>query len=222
MKSTYNERFRFDEPLSHTSASRATRFRAKKRKTALIGTPKEHQQISMETHNMTESGFVPGSSGYLQTHDEEIGLLNENPEEQIFNDSNDTEHHQCLEDMILLPPQLSHPGEYEDNDEVVEEQDDPSHSLSETQSNSTPLYEGSSFTVASSSVLIHKFKMRHNLTKQALVDLLKLIKLHCPSPNLCPSSVYLLDQQFPDFEYEVIMHYFCSKCLQTLLNALYV
>ena len=42
------------------------------------------------------------------------------------------------------------------------------------------LYEESSLTVSPSSVLIMKYKMSHNLTQEALADLLLLIKLHCP------------------------------------------
>ncbi len=60
----------------------------------------------------------------------------------------------------------------------------------------TPLHEGSSFTVCSSSVLVMKCKMRHNLTQEALADLLQLLNLHCPSPNQCPSSVYLFNKQY--------------------------
>lgn len=50
------------------------------------------------------------------------------------------------------------------------------------------LYEGSALTANSSSVLILQYQMRHRLTKEALADLLQLIKLHCPSPNLCPAT----------------------------------
>ena len=75
------------------------------------------------------------------------------------------------------------------------------------------LYEKSSLTVSSSSVLIMKYKMRHNLTQEALADLLLLIKLHCPSPNQCLSSVYHFNKQFPDLQYPIVNHYFCNKCL---------
>jgi hypothetical protein len=45
-------------------------------------------------------------------------------------------------------------------------------------------------TLSASSILVVKFKMRHGLTKEALSDLLKLIK-PCPTPNLCCRSMYL-------------------------------
>jgi len=90
--------------------------------------------------------------------------------------------------------------------------------LSQESSHSTstadPLYEGSSLTSASSSVLLMKYAMKHNLTREALADLLELMKLHCPSPNMCPSSLYHLNKHFKDLRYEATMHYFCSSCYQ--------
>lgn len=60
----------------------------------------------------------------------------------------------------------------------------------------TPLYEGCTLTVPSSSVLIMKFKERHNLTEEGLSDLLQLMKLHCPVPNNCPATVYYFGNSF--------------------------
>ena len=54
------------------------------------------------------------------------------------------------------------------------------------------LYDGSFLTVSSSAVLIMKYKLRHKLTEEAIADLLRLIKLHCPSPNRSLTSVYVL------------------------------
>ncbi len=42
----------------------------------------------------------------------------------------------------------------------------------------TLLYEGSRLNVTASSVLIQKFIMRHNITKEALVDLLRYTAPH--------------------------------------------
>ena len=51
-------------------------------------------------------------------------------------------------------------------------------------------------TCASSSILIMKYAMKHNITKDALVDMLDLIRLHCPIPNMCPSTLYYFKKQF--------------------------
>jgi len=82
-------------------------------------------------------------------------------------------------------------------------------------SSSALLYEGADLTVGASSVLLLQFKMRHNLTQEALGDLVELVKLHCPSPNKCFQSLYLFKKQFSDHKLPVMLHYFCSSCLQT-------
>ena len=75
------------------------------------------------------------------------------------------------------------------------------------------LYEGSTLTTSVSSLLIMQFK-RYQLSKG--VDLLRLIRLHCPSPNQYPSSLYLFNKQFQEAKLSVIPHYFCSTCLQKI------
>ena len=51
---------------------------------------------------------------------------------------------------------------------------------------SLPLYEGSSLTYDSSSILlmIMKYAMKHNITEDALADLLELVRYIVPSPIL--------------------------------------
>ena len=80
------------------------------------------------------------------------------------------------------------------------------------------LYDGCKLTVSSNSVLVMKFKQRHNPTDEGLADLLQLIRLHCPVPNSCPTSVYYFKKQFSDFKYPTTLHQYCSKCLTTLQN----
>lgn len=74
------------------------------------------------------------------------------------------------------------------------------------------LYEGSSLTVAASSIMMMNLKMKHNLTDTCMEDILKLIKFHCPTPNNCVRSVYLLKKNFKESKYPVIYHYYCDKC----------
>ena len=76
------------------------------------------------------------------------------------------------------------------------------------------LFPGCPLTVTASSVLLTQFKMRHNLTQEAVSDLLQLLSLHWPVPNNCVSSVYLFNKQFTTLETPVKHHYFCSTCLQ--------
>lgn len=75
------------------------------------------------------------------------------------------------------------------------------------------IYEGSELTVASSCLLLKKFRMQHRLTDTAFADLLRLISLHCPQPNKCPTSPYLFDKQFGGHKLPMVFHNFCSNCL---------
>lgn len=81
-----------------------------------------------------------------------------------------------------------------------------------------PLFESCPLTPSASNILLMKFKMRHNLTNEALSDLLKLIKLHCPTPNLCCQSMYFFKKQLS------MMHNLkqpAAVCFHSLCNACY-
>jgi hypothetical protein len=76
-----------------------------------------------------------------------------------------------------------------------------------------PLFEGCPLSLSSSNILLMKFKMRHGLTNEALSDLLKLIKLHCPTPNLCCQSMYFFNKQLmKNLKQPFCFHSFCSAC----------
>jgi hypothetical protein len=51
-------------------------------------------------------------------------------------------------------------------------------------------------TVATSALLVMKFKAKHKVSNEGLQDLLNLIKLHCPTPNRCIVTSYLFNKQF--------------------------
>ena len=57
-----------------------------------------------------------------------------------------------------------------------------------------------------------QFKVRHDLSEQALTDLFQLIRLHCPQPNNFISSIYQFKKQFQNLYYPIVFHYFCSSC----------
>ena len=86
------------------------------------------------------------------------------------------------------------------------------------QQSAAPLFEGSNLTCASSSILIMKYAMKHNITKDALSDLLDLLRLHCPKPNSCPSTLYYLKKQFKHLDYPVKFHYFCNECFHEVID----
>ena len=69
--------------------------------------------------------------------------------------------------------------------------------------------------MASSSILIMKFKAKHKLSNEGLQELLNLIKLHCPRiSNKCITSSYLFNKQFG--ENSAVSHHYCNTCLQSV------
>ena len=64
------------------------------------------------------------------------------------------------------------------------------------------LYDGSNLTVQASD--------------ETMTDVLHLIKLHCPTPNNCISSLYHFKKQFSHMQYPIVISHFCSSCLNVL------
>ena len=138
----------------------------------------------------------------------------ESPSDSDFGDEegagfelDDNDHPLSLEKEILYDERTDSPPDVTES----ETEDESSSELAESF-----LYDGSSLTVRTSSVLILKFKMRHNLTDESVSDLLHLIKLHCPAPNRCLSSLYHFKKQFYDMQYPIVVSHFCSCCLNAL------
>lgn len=71
-------------------------------------------------------------------------------------------------------------------------------------------------TLNASVLLIKKFQMRHKLTQVAISDLLQLMKLHFPSPNCFPSSLFLFNKHLPLLRDPLDYNFFCSRCLEEL------
>ena len=79
------------------------------------------------------------------------------------------------------------------------------------------LYKGSSLTMSASNILVMAYSMKHNLSNEAIGDLLQLLKLHLPNPNNCVGSAYSFKKQFAvNSTPKVDHHYFCSKCFQNV------
>ncbi len=206
--SSYNERFKFDDPLGPRSASKSTRYRAKRKRVCeavdlSLSQPEgegDHERIEYPQQGLRPISYV-GSTVIDMAVDAEESETEEN----------ETGEHQISESS-MVPPLVRDNVPHVDEDFLLED-----NILSLSRSD-TLLYEGSRLNVTASSVLIQKFVMRHNITKEALADLLKLLKIHCPSPNLCLSSVYQFKKQFPELEYKPILHYFCNQCVTDVAN----
>ena len=80
---------------------------------------------------------------------------------------------------------------------------------------SEKIYDNCEFSVCRFNCLIMKFAIKHNLTFNAIDDLLNLFSLLSPKPNLIPTSIYKLKRFFMQHAEEGSTNQlFCSNCEQ--------
>jgi len=238
-KEPYSCHFQFPDPISKVAGSRTTRYRlCKKRKRgshtdslANCDDIEDNSQAvpfdanDVEDNATTSSGQSSVEKGascsvrvttacdradseVLEGTQAEVGLSDEHgvPEEP----------EDVLNDLLPEDPEVL-------NDLIPEEPeaDDDHNSLdaiTDAMECDTPLYPDSLLTQSSSSLLIKQYSVRHNLTQEALADLLKLLRLHCPTPNSLPISLYSFQKHFHSLQIPLTLHYYCSSCLQHLPN----
>ena len=262
MKSSYNERFSFADPLAKASACRVTRHRAKKLKQGedATGDVSQYQYSEMVSYydgvssDEGEDGInlIPCATKNSQSN----AIVSTNLETATSTDyyvcNGIINHPQSLEfsDLVAGNPVPGHTDveednedddydDYDDNDDDDDDDDDnddgddddddddnddddddddddePSNEVTENESRFQHelLYKEASITTSASRVLIMKYTMKHKLSREALADLLQILKLHCPFPNNVPSSLFHFTKHFKDFQYPVKYHYFCNTCL---------
>lgn len=78
------------------------------------------------------------------------------------------------------------------------------------------LYNGTQISVGLSLILIMSFVINHSFTDAALRDLLQIISLHCPSPNLCITSLYIFKKYFAATKFNFKRHYYCPFCKSSI------
>ena len=118
--------------------------------------------------------------------------------------------HTDHEDVVYWEDELSQ-DDCSSDDEI-----DSALEITSPTNHDEQLFEGSNLTVHASSLLLLQYKLRHRLTEEAMSDLLRLIKMHCPSNNKCPGAVFQLKKFFPDINYTIKPHHFCSQCMQSV------
>ena len=77
------------------------------------------------------------------------------------------------------------------------------------------VYSGGPITLNASHLLVTAYVNRHQLSRSATDDLLKLISLHCPAPNRCFTSTHTLQahKHSPALnDIPLVQHFFCSEC----------
>ena len=209
-KLLYNSHFLYADPLAKSSLSRSTRCRMLRKcriyeeRTREFMETSEGQPNSDSSHddNPTEPfDAVSSSSDYNSVSDGEESTSDYYDEDLDRENEVDSDIDGNDDDFQASGLELS---ATQDEASVIED---------------NPLFQGCPLTVTSSSVLIMQYKMRHNLTNVAIVDLLKLLKLHCPNPNQCVPSLYMLNKRFIELKYKIKLHYFCSSCLQEVTDS---
>ena len=78
------------------------------------------------------------------------------------------------------------------------------------------LYKGATLTLGLSIILIMSFAINHNLTDAAVRDLLQILSLHCPSPNICVTSLYIFKKHFAATLFNSKRHYYCPMCKSSI------
>lgn len=74
------------------------------------------------------------------------------------------------------------------------------------------LYSGAPISSSSSVVLLLSFVFKHNLTREALSDLLAVVEAHCPRPNNCRTTVKKLFEFVSQAKGDIVKHYYCGYC----------
>ena len=198
--------FQCADPLSREAASRTTRYRILKKRKAEenLETNSSDQDLPCAEPSQ-DLQFLGSDNEQEQQGDSEREQQGNNEQEQdcdLFSDEPLTE---------LLPEE---PETHDVLDLPSEDNEDVGDSPLQIVDNAA----GCAAVVSSCSVLVKKYSVHHNLTQEALADLLQLLRLYSSTPDILPQSLYLFEKQFESLKYPLTIHYFCSDCLQVIPN----
>ena len=119
---------------------------------------------------------------YLDNEQDEY-LDNEQDE---YLDNEQDEYLDNAQDEHIDNEQDEHIDNEQDEHLDNEQDDDPINS----KHLDAPLYPGATITFKITMILLLTFAVRHKLSNEAISDLLYIIEILCPKPNLCCKSVY--------------------------------
>jgi len=126
----------------------------------------------------------------------------------------------CTDDLFdYIGPSYNPPSDDEDFEDDKSSDDEGSVDTDDLNAFGNRLYDNARITQQESTVLIFSYICRHNLTKAAQNDLLKLLLQYLPKDvpdNTIPRSVYLLRKSLNiDFS-KSEKFYFCPNCKGTI------
>lgn len=228
----YNSRFQCADPMAKTAVNRSTRYRLLKKRRLEEQRRDEdftdnlYVDPEFDNTDLSETGIEPTGSEFVSDDADssnEVVTEEQSPdvlaECELLNDFYPPDL--LIDEQVLhLSPDLDSDEDSNERErEIINDQSEQVDDVDGSNFHNLPdvsLFDGCPLTLSASNLLIMKFKMRHNITKEALSDLLKLIKLHCPIPNLCPSSLYLFEKHFKTLKYPVRFHLFCDICYEEI------
>lgn len=111
--------------------------------------------------------------------------------------------------------ELSTISDSEHEDEERDIVDDFENDDSETSDDDVPLYEGAKVSKLGAMIVVMLFALRHKLSGQALIDLVKVLCALLPDSHKFVTSAYLLKKYFADLFGEPApkKHSYCGNCL---------
>ncbi len=206
-RTSYSLRFLHEDPMAREATSRTHRYRIlkkRKRDSSEVENTHDTTTFDFEDESATEE-VLPTlhSPDGTATEDRSSVATDITIEQEGIIDLNFTSD--PLNDLL---PEESVLDEC-DNEEGTDTTCTGSLSFASSSSSAT--------NIPQSSVLIMQYSFKHNLTQEAVTDLLKLLKT-C-SPDACdsiPPSLYHFKKQFSAFESPPILHYFCNEYYQKL------
>lgn len=82
------------------------------------------------------------------------------------------------------------------------------------------LYEDAEITKWESLLSVLNLYYRHKMPKVLLLNILKLVSLHIPSPNLASKTIYKFFKNFGSSIFNMKKHYYCVHCLRPLRDGM--
>lgn len=230
MRRAYNERFRYSDPFG--SASRSTRHRMLKTKRPNRGGSREGELTTVRTEIVVHDGVDASRAGSTPNMIDECAVVTTSMDYLTSGLEAERESSLDREPIATNVPDISDRSsqcsegindlsECEQSDEVAvadcfKELSNGPFCANEMQQGMCSVFDNCPLTVATSTLLIKKFQMRHGLTNEGLSDLLQLIRLHFPSPNRFPTSLYHFNKEIPVLKDPLEFNYYCSSCLQEI------
>ena len=172
------------------------------------------QSSTQPPTSTTESG--DSDPAYLEVEVDEFSSFFVDPESNSVacsseeSSESDTESFDCSSDSEF-------DGEQDQTRDTIEE---PAKNNEDLGGDDIPLYNGASVSRLGALVLVMLFSLRHQLSGQALIDLVKVLHALLPDGDRFMASAFLLKKYFADLfcKPPPKKHSYCGNCLGRIQN----